>query len=69
MSRDLVNKIFGGPQSDVGPLKPRPKTPGLHYPPGAYVPDYKVYKLEDAPELVNVQKRLAARGLKSPWLR
>lgn len=52
----------------LGPAKPRPPTPGMHLPLGAYIPDYKIYKI-DTPELLEVQKRLAARGLKSPWLR
>ncbi|KAF5274416.1 hypothetical protein FQA39_LY07296 [Lamprigera yunnana] len=33
------------------------------------VPDYRTYKVEDAPDLVKVQKALAARGLRDPWLR
>ena len=34
------------------------------------IPDYKIYKVgEHTPELLNVQKKLAARGLKDPWLR
>ncbi|OTF80800.1 hypothetical protein BLA29_004349 [Euroglyphus maynei] len=69
MGRDLVSRIFGGPISDTGPSAPRKPTPGLNLPPGSYIPDYKIYKLEDAPELVTIQRRLAARGLKSNWLR
>uniref|UniRef100_D7F2N1 NADH dehydrogenase [ubiquinone] 1 beta subcomplex subunit 3 n=1 Tax=Palaemon varians TaxID=647170 RepID=D7F2N1_PALVA len=33
------------------------------------VPDWKIYKVENAPELVNVQRALASHGLKDPWLR
>lgn len=33
------------------------------------VPDWRKYKVENAPELVNVQNRLAKLGLKDPWLR
>ena len=33
------------------------------------VPDYSIYKIEDAPELVKLQERLAKKGLKDPWLR
>ncbi|XP_054275453.1 NADH dehydrogenase [ubiquinone] 1 beta subcomplex subunit 3-like [Macrosteles quadrilineatus] len=33
------------------------------------IPDYRIYKVEDAPELVRVQKELAKLGLKDPWLR
>jgi hypothetical protein len=33
------------------------------------VPDYRSYKVEDCPKLLNVQKALAQKGLKDPWLR
>lgn len=34
------------------------------------VPDYKTYKVDRwTPELLNVQQKLAAKGLKDPWLR
>jgi hypothetical protein len=33
------------------------------------VPDWKQYKVSNAPLLVEVEKRLAAKGLKDPWLR
>lgn len=33
------------------------------------IPDYRIYKVEDAPELMAVQKALAAQGLKDPWIR
>lgn len=33
------------------------------------IPDYRIYKVEDVPKLVTVQKMLAAQGLKDPWLR
>ena len=32
-------------------------------------PDYKSFKVANAPELVKIQDRLAAKGLKDPWLR
>ena len=32
-------------------------------------PDWRKFKVENAPELVKVQSRLAQRGLKDPWLR
>jgi len=32
-------------------------------------PDWRKYKVESAPELVAVKNRLAAQGLKDPWLR
>ncbi|XP_043199780.1 NADH dehydrogenase [ubiquinone] 1 beta subcomplex subunit 3-like [Amphibalanus amphitrite] len=33
------------------------------------IPDWRKYKVEDAPELVNVRNALAQKGLKDPWLR
>ena len=34
------------------------------------IPDYKIYKVgEHTPELFEVQQKLAAKGLKDPWLR
>ena len=34
------------------------------------VPDHKIYKVGPwVPELLDVQQRLAAKGLKDPWLR
>ena len=33
------------------------------------IPDWRQYKVEDAPELVTVRNMLAAKGLKDPWLR
>ncbi len=33
------------------------------------IPDWKQYKVEDAPELVTLRNMLAAKGLKDPWLR
>ena len=32
-------------------------------------PDWRLFKVENAPELAEVQHRLAAQGLKDPWLR
>jgi len=31
------------------------------------VPDWKIYKVEDAPECVKVKEALARQGLKDPW--
>jgi hypothetical protein len=59
-----------GPNEGLsGPSAPRPPTSGLHLPPGCHIPDWRQYKVENCPELADVQKRLAARGLKDPWLR
>lgn len=33
------------------------------------VPDYKIYKVEDVPQLLKTQQALSAQGLKDPWLR
>ncbi|XP_066253214.1 NADH dehydrogenase [ubiquinone] 1 beta subcomplex subunit 3 [Euwallacea similis] len=33
------------------------------------IPDYRIYKVSDVPRLVEIEKALAARGLKDPWLR
>ncbi|XP_046385624.1 NADH dehydrogenase [ubiquinone] 1 beta subcomplex subunit 3 [Ischnura elegans] len=33
------------------------------------VPDYKEFKVEEVPELAEVQDALKRRGLKDPWLR
>ena len=65
----LKRPQWGFPESVTGPLKPRPPTPGLHLPPGTHIPDWRQYKVENSPELLEVQKKLAARGLKDPWLR
>ena len=32
-------------------------------------PDWRQYKVQNAPHLVNIQQRLASQGLKDPWLR
>ena len=33
------------------------------------VPDYRIYKVENAPELLRTQRALASIGLKDPWIR
>jgi len=33
------------------------------------VPDYRIYKVEDVPELMQTKRALASQGLKDPWLR
>jgi len=33
------------------------------------VPDYRIYKVEDCSKLLKVQRALAQKGLKDPWLR
>jgi len=33
------------------------------------IPDYKIYKVENIPELLRTKKALEAQGLRDPWLR
>lgn len=33
------------------------------------IPDYRIYKVANVPELAQVERALAAQGLKDPWLR
>lgn len=33
------------------------------------IPDYRIYRVEDSPDLLKVQRKLAQLGLKDPWLR
>jgi hypothetical protein len=33
------------------------------------ISSYKIYKVDNVPELQKVQERLKAHGLKDPWLR
>ncbi|CAH0550844.1 unnamed protein product [Brassicogethes aeneus] len=33
------------------------------------IPDYRIYKVADVPELASIEKALASQGLKDPWLR
>ncbi|GAB1604944.1 NADH dehydrogenase [ubiquinone] 1 beta subcomplex subunit 3-like [Argonauta hians] len=33
------------------------------------IPDWRQYKVEDAPRLQILERRLASRGLKDPWIR
>lgn len=42
---------------------------GDHHHHNFKVPDWKQYKVEDAPELMQVKKALERQGLKDPWLR
>jgi hypothetical protein len=52
------------------PPAPPLKNPcGPNIPRGCEIPDYRKVTLDEAPELLETQKRLAARGLKSNWLR
>uniref|UniRef100_A0A8D8QLZ6 NADH dehydrogenase [ubiquinone] 1 beta subcomplex subunit 3 n=1 Tax=Cacopsylla melanoneura TaxID=428564 RepID=A0A8D8QLZ6_9HEMI len=42
---------------------------GHHFEPPFKVPDWKKMKVENCPQLQNVERALAAKGLKDPWLR
>ncbi|XP_063889519.1 NADH dehydrogenase [ubiquinone] 1 beta subcomplex subunit 3-like isoform X1 [Scylla paramamosain] len=33
------------------------------------IPDWRIYKVENAPELMQVERALASHGLRDPWLR
>ncbi|XP_017782219.1 PREDICTED: NADH dehydrogenase [ubiquinone] 1 beta subcomplex subunit 3 [Nicrophorus vespilloides] len=33
------------------------------------IPDYRIYKVEDVPILMQTQRALQSQGLKDPWLR
>ncbi|XP_054710194.1 NADH dehydrogenase [ubiquinone] 1 beta subcomplex subunit 3-like [Uloborus diversus] len=33
------------------------------------IPDYRIYKVEDCPQLMTTKRMLAQHGLKDPWLR
>lgn len=42
---------------------------GHHHAPAYKVPNASIYKVEEVPQLLEVQNKLARRGLKDPWLR
>lgn len=42
---------------------------GGHHHHEVKVPDWKSYKVEHAPELLQVKQALERQGLKDPWLR
>ncbi|KAI1295871.1 NADH dehydrogenase [ubiquinone] 1 beta subcomplex subunit 3 [Halotydeus destructor] len=45
-------------------------TKGKHMPAGTRIRDWRSYKIDqNVPELVDLEQRLAARGLKDPWAR
>lgn len=59
-------KVPGG----KGPLTHlHPDIDKLHLPDGVKIADWRKYKVEDHPALVNFQKRCHAAGLHDPWLR
>ncbi|KAK9511284.1 hypothetical protein O3M35_005865 [Rhynocoris fuscipes] len=33
------------------------------------IPDYRIYKVEDVPELVKLRDVMSQKGLRDPWLR
>lgn len=42
---------------------------GSHEHSSLKIPDYRIYKVADVPQLAQVERALAAQGLKDPWLR
>lgn len=48
---------------------PHPNLAKLHLPEGHIISDWRKYRVEDHPALVNFQKRCHAAGLHDPWLR
>ncbi|XP_063218354.1 NADH dehydrogenase [ubiquinone] 1 beta subcomplex subunit 3 [Bacillus rossius redtenbacheri] len=40
-----------------------------HHAPMCKIPDWRIYKVESSPELMEVKRLLAQKGLKDPWLR
>lgn len=42
---------------------------GGHHESEIHIPDYRIYKVDNVPELVKVKNILASEGLKDPWLR
>lgn len=46
-----------------------PNIDKLHLPHGVYIADWRKYKVEDHPALINFQKKCHSAGLHDPWLR
>ena len=46
-----------------------PNIDKLKLPHGVYIADWRKYRVEDHPALINFQKRCHAAGLHDPWLR
>lgn len=44
-------------------------TTGKHFPDGMRIPEWQRYEVEQTKELSLVRRKLAAHGLKNPWLR
>ncbi|KAF0763348.1 NADH dehydrogenase [Aphis craccivora] len=42
---------------------------GGHHESEIKIPDYRIYKVDNVPDLVKVRDILATEGLKDPWLR
>lgn len=42
---------------------------GHHGPKPPKIPDWRMYKVEDVPDLVRLRQCLHSVGLKNPWLR
>lgn len=68
----ILESIFR-PEIEVkgkGPMTHlHPNIKKLHLPHDVHIADWRKYKVEDHPILVNFQKRCHASGLHDPWLR
>lgn len=71
--RDAILETIFRPRPVVpgkGPLTHlHPNIKNLHIPGGMLIADWRKYRVEDHPALVNFQKRCHAAGLHDPWLR
>lgn len=54
-------------KEDMSHLHPNIKN--LHLPDKVYISDWRKYRVEDHPALMNFQRRCHAAGLHDPWLR
>lgn len=68
----ILESIFR-PKIEVPGKEPmshlHPNIKNLHLPDKVYISDWRKYRVEDHPALVNFQKRCHATGLHDPWLR
>lgn len=68
----ILESIFR-PQMKIPGKEPmshlHPDIDKLHLPENVYIADWRKYRVEDHPALVNFQKRCHAAGLHDPWLR
>lgn len=72
--RDAILESLFHPENQVRNGKTRmshlhPDIDKLHLPHGVYIADWRKYRVEDHPALVEFQKKCHAAGLHDPWLR